>query len=187
MPSGLSASTIAFITEVSAPAQPAPPQPLTPSELPVPGPSSRSQSTPVTISSRPERAYCMDEPICAFPAAGPRRAGARPPAHHRRARAASAGADHELIGIALHQPHAAEGNAQPGNQYLRERRRVPLPVVERPADERDAALVLEPDAAHLLVRRRGDFHVAADAEAAQPAARLGLFLPPGKAGDIAGL
>src|SRR5947207_325337 len=46
-------------------------------------------------------------------------------------------------------------------------------------------MVVETDAAHLLVRRRGDFHVAADAEAAQFAFSLRFLSAPGKARHLA--
>ena len=49
------------------------------------------------------------------------------------------------------------------DQHLRERRRVALAVVERAGDDGDGAVGLEADAAHLLVGRRGDFEIVADA------------------------
>ena len=51
-----------------------------------------------------------------------------------------------------------------------------LAVVERAGDDGDVAVAFEADAAHLLVRRRGDFQIAADAEPAQLAALLRLAL-----------
>jgi hypothetical protein len=42
-----------------------------------------------------------------------------------------------------------------------------LAVVERAGDDGHVAVSLEADAAHFLVRRRGDFQIAADAEPAQ--------------------
>src|SRR5205823_9080186 len=89
------------------------------------------------------------------------------------------------VRIALHEVDAAERHAQPRRQHLRESRRVSLAVVERAADERDLLVALEADAAHLLVRRRGDFHVAADPEAPELAARFRLVFSFGKTFNVA--
>src|ERR1041384_4936353 len=64
---------------------------------------------------------------------------------------------------------------------------MPLAVVERAAHQRDLLVALEADAAHLLVRRRGDFHVAADPEAAHLALRLRFLFPSGEIRNIASL
>ena len=54
-----------------------------------------------------------------------------------------------------------------------------LAVIERAGDQRHRAVGLEADAAHFLVRRRGDFEIRADAEPAQLAALL-AFAPAGR-------
>ena len=89
---------------------------------------------------------------------------------HHRARAAGAAAGEQLIAVALQEPDALERNAELLAQHLRERRGVALAVIERAGDDGDGAVGLETDAAHLLVGGRGDFEIAADADAAQLAA-----------------
>ena len=88
-------------------------------------------------------------------------------AHHHRARAAGAGAEHELVGVALHEADAFERHAKARREHLRERRRVPLPIVERPRNQLDTAIPLKGNAPHFLVRRRRHLEVAADPEPAQ--------------------
>src|SRR6516165_5031348 len=102
-------------------------------------------------------------------------------ARRGRARTAGAAADDEFVAVALQQADAVEGNAEPARQNLRERRRVALAVVERAGDEGHGAVRFEADAAHLLVGWRGDFEIAADRDAAQPAALLALALAFSKA------
>ena len=97
-------------------------------------------------------------------------------AEHHRARAAGAAAGDQLVAVALQQADALERHAELLAQHLRERRGVALAVVERAGDDGHAAVGLEADAAHLLVGGRGDFEIAADAEAAQLAALLALAL-----------
>jgi hypothetical protein len=53
---------------------------------------------------------------------------------------------------------------------------MPLAVIERAGDDRDIAIGLKADAAHLLRRRPGDFEIVADAAAAQQTARPALGL-----------
>src|SRR3954467_10396416 len=43
-----------------------------------------------------------------------------------------------------------------------------LPVVQRAAHERDAAVLIELDGAQFLVRRGGDFEIATEADAPKP-------------------
>ena len=90
-----------------------------------------------------------------------------------RARTAGAAAREQFVAVALQQPDLLERDAELRRQHLRERRGVALAVIERAGNDGDVAIRLEADAAHFLVRRRGDFEIAADAEAAQLAALLG--------------
>ena len=59
-----------------------------------------------------------------------------------------------------------------------------LAVVERAGDDRDVAVGLELQPAHLVGRGRRDFEIVADADAAQQALLLALFLAPGEAVDV---
>src|SRR2546430_16060243 len=52
-----------------------------------------------------------------------------------------------------------------------------LAVVERAGDERHAARVVEPEPAHLLVRRRRHLQVAPDTQPAEPSALFGFVSP----------
>src|SRR5207237_8618527 len=61
-------------------------------------------------------------------------------------------------------------------EHLREGCRVALSVVQRAGDDRHVSIRLEADTAHLLVRWRGHFQIAADAEAAQLAALFRVAL-----------
>ncbi len=108
----------------------------------------------------------------------------RAAAHHRRARATGAGAEHQLVGIALQQPDLLERHAELRREHLRHRRGVALAVVERAGDDGDVAVGFEAQPAHLLGRRRRDFEIVADADAAQLAAGLALGLAGGAAVDI---
>ncbi len=95
---------------------------------------------------------------------------------HDRLRAAGAAAGEQLVAVALQQPDALERHAELLGQHLRERRGVALAVVERAGDDRDGAVGLEADAAHLLRWRCGDFEEAAEAETAHLAALAALAL-----------
>src|SRR5262249_57236124 len=76
--------------------------------------------------------------------------------------------------VVLQQADALERNAEPLAQHLRERRGVPLAIIERAGDDGDGAVGFETDAAHLLARRRRDFEKAAHAEPAHLAALAAL-------------
>ena len=101
-------------------------------------------------------------------------------ARRRRARAAGAAAGNQLVAVALEKANALKRHAEPLREDLRECRGMALAVIERPGDEGHGAVRLEADAAHFLVGRRGDFEIAADRDAAQPAAFLALPPSPGK-------
>ncbi len=102
-------------------------------------------------------------------------------AGHHRFRAAGAAAGDQLVAVALQQANALERDAEPRRQHLRERRGMPLAVIEGAGDDRHRAVGLEADAAHLAAGRAGQFEIIADAAAAQPAACPALRLAPGKA------
>ncbi len=102
-------------------------------------------------------------------------------ARHHRARPAGAAADEQGIAVALQQPDAVEGDAEPVDQDLSQGRGMALAVVERAGDHRQRAVRLEADAAHFLRRRRRHFEIAADAAAAQLAVRAALLLTLRKA------
>ena len=104
------------------------------------------------------------------------RADDRVAADDHRFRAAGAAAGDQLVAVALHQPDAPERDAEPARQHLRERRPVPLPVIQGAGDDRHVAVRLEADAAHLAARRPGQFEIVADAAPAQFAARPALCL-----------
>ena len=106
---------------------------------------------------------------------------------HHRARAAGAAAGDQLVAVALQEADLLERHAELLAQHLRERRGVALAVVERAGADGDAAVGVERDAAHLLVGRRGDFEIAADADAAQLAALLALALALVEALPVGGL
>ena len=98
-------------------------------------------------------------------------------ADDHRFRPAGAAAGDQLVAVALHQPDAPERDAEPCRQHLRERRPVPLAVIQGAGDDRHVAVGLEADAAHLAPRRPGQFEIVADAAPAQFAARPALRLP----------
>ena len=104
-----------------------------------------------------------------------------------RARSAGSAAEHDLVAVALQQSNAIEGNSEPRTQYLRERRRVALSIVERAGNDRDRAVRLEPYAAHFLVRRRGAFEILPHTAPAQPAARATLCTAARKSIPIRGV
>src|SRR5215471_5308810 len=91
----------------------------------------------------------------------------------------------DKITVALFECDALKGDTELRGQYLRERRRVTLPVVERSRDQLHRAVVLEHDLAEFDARRRGDFEIGADGDPAQPAALAALLLAPGKV-DVIG-
>ena len=97
-------------------------------------------------------------------------------ARHQRLGAARAPARDQLVAVALQEPDTLEGNAELGCQHLCEGRGVALAVIERPRDDRDRAVALEADAAHLLLRRRRHLEVVPDTAATQLAARAALRL-----------
>src|SRR5947208_10930119 len=93
---------------------------------------------------------------------------------HDRFRAAGAASRQELVAVSLQQTDALERNAEPLAEYLRERRRVTLPVIERAGDDGDAAVRFEPDASHFLARRCRHLEKASDAESAHLCALAAL-------------
>src|SRR5262249_53237444 len=95
---------------------------------------------------------------------------------HHRARATGAAAGEELVAVALEQADAVERDAELLAQHLREGRAVALAVVERAGENGDGTVGFEAHAAHLLVGRRRDLQVAADADTAQLAALAALAL-----------
>src|SRR5271163_618308 len=101
-------------------------------------------------------------------------------ARHQRFRAAGAAAGDQLVAVALQQADALERHAELLVQYLGEWCPVALAVIERAGDDRDIAVGLEADAAHLIGWRRSHFEIVADATAAQQAALAAIFLADGK-------
>jgi len=106
----------------------------------------------------------------------PRRVDQRRRAGDRRARAERALAVIDLIGVAIGDPDALEGNAKPLVNDLREDRLVALPVRVRADEHEDAAGAVEADLGALLhrlvVRAGGDLDDVGEADAAQLSARL---------------
>ncbi len=97
----------------------------------------------------------------------PARLDDRRSARHDRFRAAGAAAGDQLVAVALQQADALERHAELAGQHLGERRGVALAVVERAGDDRDRAIGLKAYAAHLVLGRRRDLEIVADAAAAQ--------------------
>src|SRR5437764_13312408 len=95
-------------------------------------------------------------------------------ADDHRFRAAGAAARDQRVAVALDQLDARERDAEPGGEHLGERRPMALPIIQRTSDDRDLAVRLEADAAHLAARRAGQLEIVADAAAAQPAASTAL-------------
>ena len=87
-------------------------------------------------------------------------------ARHQRFRAARAAARDQFVAVALLEPDALEGDAELADENLREGRRMALSIVERPGDDRDIAVLLEADAAHLVRRGRGDLEILPNPPAA---------------------
>src|SRR5262245_40185920 len=111
----------------------------------------------------------------------------RSAAVHDRFRAAGTATRQELVAVALQEANAFERNAEPVAQYLREGRRVSLPVVERAGDDRDGAVRFEADAAHFLAWRRGDLEEASDAKPAKLPALAALAFAAREALHVRGL
>src|SRR6516165_5614806 len=87
-------------------------------------------------------------------------------ARHHRFRPARAAAGDQLVAVALQQANPLKWDAEPRRKHLRERRRVPLTVIEGAGDDRDRAIRLEANAAHLAARGAGQFEIIADAASA---------------------
>src|SRR5581483_5718464 len=99
-----------------------------------------------------------------------------------RARAAGAVAEADEVAVALLQRDLLEGNAELGCEHLRVGRGVALAVIERARGELHRAIGLEGDLAELAARRRRDFEIGADRDAAQLAGLPALLLAPGEFG-----
>ncbi len=104
--------------------------------------------------------------------------------HHGPGPAAAA-TGQKLVAVALQQADLVEGNAQQVDQDLGEGARMALTVIQRARDDRDAAIVIEPHAAHFLARRGCDFAEGTDAQAAQLAARFAFLAARRETGNIA--
>ena len=89
---------------------------------------------------------------------------------HHGARPARAAACEQLVAVALEQPDLVERHAKPVGQHLGEGRGVALAVIQCPRRDRDAAIRIEADTAHLFVCRRRDLQIMADADATALAA-----------------
>jgi len=90
----------------------------------------------------------------------------------------------DQVGVALAQPDALVGHAQPMREDLRERRLVALADMLRAGDQRHRAVGLEADVDILLRRAAGSLDVIGEAQAAQPALGLALPAPVGKAFQV---
>ncbi len=101
-------------------------------------------------------------------------------AGHHRFGAAGAAAGDQLVAVALQQADAPERDAEPGGEHLGERRGVPLAIIEGAGDDRDVAIGLKADAAHLAAGHAGQFEIITDAAAAQQTPRLTRRLACGK-------
>ncbi len=84
----------------------------------------------------------------------------------------------QLVAVALQQPDALERN--PELLVLGKRRPMPLTVIERAGGDRDIAVGLEADAAHLVGGRSGHLKIVADATTAQQTALAAFFLTGSK-------
>ena len=104
-----------------------------------------------------------------------------------RARAAGAVAEADEIAVVLLQRDLFEGHAELRGQHLRERRGVALAVVERAGGQLHRTVRLEGDLAEFAARRRGDFEIGADGDAAQLAALLAFLLALGEIGVVGNL
>ena len=80
-----------------------------------------------------------------------------------------------------------EGHAELGGQHLRERRGVALAVIERAGGQLHRTVRLEGDLAEFAARRRGDFEIGADRDAAQLAVLAAFLLALGEIGVIGNL
>ena len=105
---------------------------------------------------------------------------------HGRLGAAGAAADLDLVAVALHEAEFVEGQAELAHQHLRERRRMALSEVERAGTHGHAAVFLENDLAEFVGRRRGDFQILPDADAAQLSTRKALGFSRRKAFVVRG-
>src|SRR5262249_28989294 len=103
---------------------------------------------------------------------------------HEALRAARAAAHDQPVAVALDEPDLVERDAELLMQDLRKRGGVTHAEVERAAQDRDAAVGFEYDAAELLRGRRGGLEIAADAEPAQLAVLTALALALGEAFDV---
>src|SRR5438132_8560455 len=100
---------------------------------------------------------------------------------HDRFRAPGAASRQELVAVSLQETDALERNAEPLAEYLRERRRVTLPVIERAGNDGDAAVRFEADASHFLARRCRHLEKASDAESPHLSALAALAFAAGEA------
>src|SRR4029453_6687333 len=91
------------------------------------------------------------------------------------------------VAVALLEFYALEGHAELRREYLRERRRVTLAIVERAGDQPHRTVILEHDLAKLDAGRCGDFEIGADGNAPELAALAALLFPFGKTGMIGNL
>ena len=91
-----------------------------------------------------------------------------------RARAAGAVAEAHEVAVVLLQRDLLEGHAELRGQHLRERRGVALAVIQRAGGELHRAVRLERDLAEFAARRRRDFEIGADRDAAQLAVPCGF-------------
>ncbi len=108
-------------------------------------------------------------------------------ARHDGFGAAAAAAQEETVAVALQQADLLERNAELLAQHLRERGGMAHAEIHGAGQQRDAAVGLEDDAAHLLGGRGGDLEEIADAEPAQLAALAAFALAPRKALEVGGL
>src|SRR3954467_3686888 len=76
---------------------------------------------------------------------------------HDRFGSAGAATHEQFVAVALEQPDALKRQAESFCEHLGEGRGVTLTVVHTPGDDRNGAVRLEPDAAHLFGRRSSDF------------------------------
>ena len=98
-------------------------------------------------------------------------------AQRRRARAAGALAERDLVGIALDVGHLVRMNAEPVAHQLLVDRLVPHALRDRAGQQRRGAAAVEADLGRLEAARRGALDRVRKAEAAQPPAGAGLGAP----------
>ena len=113
-----------------------------------------------------------------------RRAPHRRAAHVGGARAAMTAARHDQVGVALAQPDALVGHAQPMGEDLREGRLVTLADMLRAGDQRDRAVGLEAHVDILVGRAAGALDVVGEAHPAQLAGALASAPSRGKTRQV---